>query len=87
VQNNPSRRAANRVSKKIAAALAGDQTSQKLPRKTAIPKDLVGLDGLLQSLYARLLVEGIDALRVKEIVTGMIADREPSPPIRAPRSR
>lgn len=77
VQNDPSRRAANRVTKKIAAALAGNnQTSRKAPPKSSALAPLTDFDGLIQSLSDRLLVEGIDATRVKDIVTDMVAARE-----------
>lgn len=76
VQNDPSRRAANRVTKKIAAALAGNnQASRKPSGKSASLGSLADLDRLIQSLSKRLLVEGIDAARVKAIVTDIIAAR------------
>ncbi|MBZ9851356.1 site-specific integrase [Mesorhizobium sp. CA14] len=79
VQNDPSRRAANRVTKKIAAALAGNQLSRKLLRKSEAEDGSTDLETLTQVLSARLLVEGIDEVRVKAIVMDMIAAREADP--------
>lgn len=72
VQNDPSRRAANRVTKKIAAALAGKPVSagrRSTPAK-AQPDDLVSL---VASLAARLEAEGIDGSRVQSIITEAIS--------------
>ncbi|RWC87641.1 MAG: DUF4102 domain-containing protein [Mesorhizobium sp.] len=75
VQNDPSRRAVNRVTKKIAAALAGNnQAARKPQRKSAISE---ALEGLVQSLSARLLAEGVDVGRVKNIVANVTAALEP----------
>jgi hypothetical protein len=69
------------VSTKIAAALAGNnQTSRNRTKKAAAPEGLADLDGLIQSLSARLLVEGIDAARVRDIVTEVTAAREAGSP-------
>ncbi|TPK82536.1 site-specific integrase [Mesorhizobium sp. B2-4-13] len=82
VQNDPSRRAANRVTKRIAAALAGNnQPSRKAPPKSPALATLTDFDGLIQSLSDRLLVEGIDAARVKDILTDMAAVREAGPKV------
>ncbi|TPJ13733.1 site-specific integrase [Mesorhizobium sp. B2-7-3] len=79
VQNDPSRRAASRVAKKIAAALAGNnQTSRRPPRKSAGPEGLTDLDRLTQLFSARLLAEGIDASQVERILTDVFAVRDTS---------
>lgn len=72
VQNDPSRRAANRVSKRIAAALAGQRPSPpKAPRKSATRGPDDNLGGLIEALTSRLTAEGIDPARIKAIVTEM----------------
>lgn len=73
VQNDPSRRAANRVTKKIAAALAGkvgaaDRRSSKTKKMHA--DDLASL---VASLAARLEAEGIEGSRVQSIIAEAVA--------------
>jgi integrase len=86
VQNNPSRRAANRVTKKIAAALAGtNQQARNPPTKTAKLNGTADFDGLIELLSARLFVEGIDATRVKDIVAELVAASGADPVQATPR--
>ncbi|BCG69848.1 integrase [Mesorhizobium sp. 113-1-2] len=63
VQNDPSRRAANRVAKKIATALAGGVS----PARTGKARP-IDLETLVASLTDRLKAEGIDGARVRLIV-------------------
>ncbi|RWH64257.1 MAG: DUF4102 domain-containing protein [Mesorhizobium sp.] len=80
VQNDPSRRAANRVTKIIAAALTGNnRSSRKASRKTVVPEGLTDLDRLMHSLSGRLLLEGIDAARIEDIVADIVAAHDVSP--------
>nr|WP_245270420.1 site-specific integrase [Mesorhizobium ciceri] len=67
VQNDPSRRAANRVAKKIAAALAGNVSLSR--NQKARPSDL---ETLVASLTDRLKAEGIDGARVQSIIADAI---------------
>jgi integrase len=72
VQTDPSRRAANRVAKRIAAALAGksaDGNGRKGSRKRGAPERDVELLGLLAQ---RLAETGADAARLKEAISLMV---------------
>ncbi|PZU64136.1 site-specific integrase [Sphingobium sp.] len=72
VQNDPSRRAANRVTKKIAAALAGKTAATIRPSaKAKIQTD--DLTVLMANLAARLVAEGIDGIKAQLIVADAIA--------------
>ncbi|CAN7491955.1 site-specific integrase [Aminobacter aminovorans] len=74
VQNDPSRRAANRVTKKIAAALTGKQSSigQRTPKSKTQPTDL---HRLVAKIIDRLTAEGIDEARVQSIIADAMATR------------
>ncbi|MBZ9711466.1 site-specific integrase [Mesorhizobium sp. ESP7-2] len=79
VQNNPSRRAANRVSKKIAAALAGTVShTGNRTKKQSVQPAMADIDALLTCLAVRLEAEGIAAQRVQSIITDAIARKEGS---------
>ena len=72
VQNDPSKRAANRVTKRIAAALAGKPADEKRSRGT---KRLRGTetDGeLLRMLTQRLAEDGPEAARLREVISQSI---------------
>jgi len=71
VQNDPSRRAANRVAKKIAMALAGNVS---LPRNRKARRN--DLEILTTCLVDRLNAEGIEGARVQEIIAEAIAAAE-----------
>jgi hypothetical protein len=65
VQTDPSRRAANRVTKKIAAALAG-QRQTTLRRKRTSPRDLSAEDDqLIHALTQSLAEGGLAAARLR----------------------
>ncbi|TIX93241.1 site-specific integrase [Rhizobium sp. P44RR-XXIV] len=79
VQNDPSRRAANRVTKKIADALAGKAANeQSRPKKQTDPASSIELNLLLRMLMQRLIAEGIDAARAQAIVSESIAGSQMS---------
>ncbi|CAM5594390.1 integrase [Aquamicrobium terrae] len=72
VQNDPSRQAANRVTKKIAAALAGKAVAaDRRSSKAKTPAD--DLAALVSSLAIRLKAEGIDGSRVQAIIADAVA--------------
>lgn len=72
VQNDPSRRAANRVTKKIAAALSGKVVGVQRP--SAKPKTQTDdLSALVANLIARLEAEGIDGTQAQTIIAEAIA--------------
>ena len=72
VQNDPSRRAANRVTKKIAAALAGKTAGAR--RSSAKAKAQTDdLSALVASLAARLAAEGIDGAQAQSIIAEAMA--------------
>lgn len=72
VQNDPSRRAANRVTKKIAAALSGKVVGVRRP--SAKPKTQTDdLSALVANLIARLEAEGIDSTQAQTIIAEAIA--------------
>jgi integrase len=69
VQNDPSRRAANRVSKKIAAALAGKLANEKPPRGGAKRRCGQEADSdLIQMLAQHLAEDGPEAARLRELI-------------------
>lgn len=77
VQNDPSRRAANRVTKKIAAALAGKTVGAQ--RSSAKAKTQTNdLTALVANLATRLVAEGIDAAQAQSIIAEAIASADPS---------
>lgn len=57
VQNDPSRRAANRVTRKIAAALSGVSSADRPPRSSSRGRRTSGVDADLIRLVARRLAE------------------------------
>ena len=67
VQNDPSRRAANRVTKRIAAALAGGTVAAPRRSGKADPTAVVSDDDFMRLLAERLAASGADAdqLRAK----------------------
>ena len=69
VQLDPSKRAANRVSKKIAAALLGDAATKegKTRRKRSAVADQIG-DELLQEIKQRLVNGGPEAERIRSML-------------------
>lgn len=86
VQNDPSRRAANRVTRKIADALAGKVAIGGARRSKAAGKtSLLEPDALLQTLVRRLVVEGIEVSRAEAIVAESIVGLQltKSPPGRS----
>lgn len=76
VQNDPSRRAANRVTKKIAAALAGKAIDTG--RRTKAKTQADDLTALVARLAARLEAEGIDGSRVQAILAEAAAGSHPT---------
>ena len=73
VQNNPSKRAANRVTKKIAAALAGKPANEKQSRSTKRRRPVAEGDGaLIRMLAQRLAEDGPDAVRLREALSESI---------------
>ena len=73
VQNNPSKRAANRVTKKIAAALAGKPANEKQFRSTKRRRPVAEGDGaLIRMLAQRLAEDGPDAVRIREALSESI---------------
>jgi len=73
VQNDPSRRAANRVTRKIADALAGKIVSGSArPRRAAGKPSSFQSDFLRQTFVLRLVAEGIDVTRAEAIVAESI---------------
>lgn len=75
VQNDPSRRAANRVSKKIAAALAGNAPGNG-GRTGKAKVQPAYLRTVAVSLATRLEAEGIDAVRIQSIIADAIGVKE-----------
>ncbi|KAA6487830.1 site-specific integrase [Agrobacterium rhizogenes] len=73
VQNDPSREAANRVTKKIAEALAGRIANEGEEQQVRSKETLAELDVQLKALVLRSLDEGVDVKRVLTIVTEAIA--------------
>jgi integrase len=71
VQHDPSKRAADRVTKKIAAALAGKKSSERPPKRTVqhsgVPDDFIRL------LAERLAEDGPDATRLRAAISEAIA--------------
>jgi integrase len=79
VQNDPSRRAANRVTKKIAAALNGAPSAVK-PRKSTpggrTPSDASG--DLIGELLERLAEDGPDAVRLRAALAKIMTVPKPT---------
>ena len=74
VQNDPFRRAANRVTRKIADALSGKVANERArPRKATVQASSTESDVLSRALVQHLVAEGIDAARAQSIVSGSIA--------------
>jgi len=73
VQNDPSKRAANRVTKRIAAALAGKPANEKQSRSTKQRRPRAEADGeLIRMLAQRLAKDGPDAVRLREAISESI---------------
>ena len=73
VQNDPSKRAANRVTKRIAAALAGKPANEKQSRSTKQRRPRAEADGeLIRMLAQRLAEDGPDAVRLREAISESI---------------
>jgi integrase len=73
VQNDPSQRAANRVTKRIAAALAGKPAAEKQSRSTKQRRPGSEADGeLIRMLAQRLAEDGPDAVRLREAISESI---------------
>jgi integrase len=73
VQNDPSRRAANRVTKKIAAALAGKRAPKPLKAERADRPRSDSDNELIRALAQRLTEDGPDAARLRAAITQTIA--------------
>jgi len=73
VQNDPSRRAANRVTKKIAAALAGKRAPKPLKAERADRPRSDSDNELIRALAQRLAEDGPDAARLRATITQTIA--------------
>lgn len=77
VQTDPSRKAANRVSKKIAAALAGERTNERSRAVTRKPEELVAADQeLIRALADRLAVGGQFAAEIRDMMANLIAPKD-----------
>ena len=73
VQNDPSKRAANRVTKRIAAALAGKPMREKLAKGATRHRHDAGADAeLIRMLAQRLDENGPDAARLREMLNRSI---------------
>ncbi len=78
VQNDPSRRAANRVSKQIAAALAGKPFDGRRRKAPISDEDSSETDaGLIRALARRLASDGTDAEQLRAAIAQTIAARSP----------
>ena len=78
VQNDPSKRAANRVTKSIAAALAGKSANDKEFKGVPHRRRGAGEDGDLIRMLARRLAEGgPDAARLREAINESIGQERP----------
>ena len=79
VQNDSSKRAANRVTKKIAAVLAGKSAPLAKQQKTSAARsDSAEVESLMRPLARNLVDEGIDAGRIEAIIAEAVrAHREP----------
>jgi hypothetical protein len=81
VQHDPSKRAANRVTKRIAAALAGKPANEKQTRSSKRRRPDPESDGeLIRLLAQRLAEDGPDAVRLREAISesigqGRVEDR------------
>ena len=72
VQHDPSKRAANRVTKKIAAALAGRPADEKRSRSTKRRRGEEADAELIRILTQRLAEDGPDAARLREAINQSI---------------
>ena len=78
VQSDPSKRAANRISKKIAAALAGKNANAKQRRSGKAAKIQSDVDGeLIRLLEQRLSKSGQDAAEFRAAVAALAVERLP----------
>jgi len=78
VQNDPSKRAANRVTKKIAAALAGKAANAKQPKSATNGRRAAESDSeLIRMLAQRLAEDGSEAVRLREAITETIGQGHP----------
>lgn len=77
VQTDPSRRAANRVTKKIAAALAGKPANDHPRKSTSRTKGQQADSNLLQLIAQRLAEDGPEAARLRGLLTNTIEKRPP----------
>lgn len=75
VQNDPSRRAANRVSKKIAAALKGTVDRGKPRQRKSSTRKSANLDDILVILADRLTKEGLDPTRIEALVADVATSK------------
>ncbi len=75
VQNDPSRRAANRVTKKIAAALAGERAPKTLKAQRGERPGSDSDNELIQALTQRLVEDGPDAARFRAAIAQTIGGR------------
>jgi hypothetical protein len=73
VQNDPSKRAANRVTKRIAAALAGKAAKERPSKSARGRRRASEADGeLIRMLAQRLAEDGPDAARLREAISETI---------------
>ena len=72
VQNDPSKRAANRVTKRIAAALAGKPADEKRSRSAKRRRGAEADGELIRMLTQRLAEDGPDAVRLREAISESI---------------
>ena len=78
VQNDPSKRAANRVTKKIAAALVGKSSPDKGGKgETSRRRGSESDSELIRMLAARLAENGPDAARLREAIGETIGEERP----------
>jgi integrase len=76
VQNDPSKRAANRVTKRIAAALTGKPSDEKQSKGAPRRRHVADADGeLIRILAQRLAEDGPDAARLREAISESISQR------------
>ncbi len=74
VQNDPSKRAANRVTKKIAAALIGKSVEGRRPKAATLPEGLSAADDdLIRSVLRQLKECGPDAGRLRDAIARTFA--------------
>lgn len=80
VQNDPTKRAAERVTKKIAAALAGKPVSGQRSKGAKRRRGRENDQALIEMLAARLAEDGPDADRLREAISQSIFQDRPEPP-------